>query len=121
MSGRTGGSALSIFPKNRKETILRALDSETLSEIPVVMAFDKGYLLPSCTAVLSLLEKMNPAFCCHLYILAEEKDRDMDEGLFRAFAERFPSFSWNTGTSRRGASFIPGCRWASSAICASPG
>ena len=73
---------------------MRALDSETLSEIPVVMAFDKGYLLPSCTAVLSLLEKMNPAFCCHLYILAEEKDRDMDEGLFRAFAERFPSFSW---------------------------
>ena len=63
-------------------------------EIPVVMAFDPGYLLPSAVTMISIMEHGNPDMGYHFYILAEPQDEGMDQGLFQKLADRYPGFSY---------------------------
>ena len=62
--------------------------------IPVVMAFDRGYLFPSCVAIHSVLEQADPADRYRFYILTAEENVGMDNGFFEFLAAKFPNFAW---------------------------
>ena len=64
--------------------------------IPVIMTFDRKYLLPSAAAVLSLLENADPGRDFMLYFLIEydEEFVRIGEELFSALALRYPRFSY---------------------------
>ena len=62
--------------------------------IPVMMAFDRGYLFPSCVAIHSVLEQADPADRYRFYILTAEENVGMDDGFFELLAAKFPNFAW---------------------------
>ena len=48
--------------------------------IPVLMAFDRGYLFPSCVAIHSVLEQADPADRYRFYILTAEENSQFMKG-----------------------------------------
>ena len=62
--------------------------------VPIVMAFDRGYVRPACVAIFSILETARPEDEYRFYLLASEEDFGMDSGFFELLAGRFPNFSW---------------------------
>ena len=62
--------------------------------ISVLMAFDRGYLFPSCVAIHSVLEQADPADRYRFYILTAEENVGMDDGFFELLAAKFPNFAW---------------------------
>ncbi len=62
--------------------------------IPVVMTFDRNFLIPSAVAMLSLLENTDPERRFHLYCLTNQEPEETDVSLFTALTQRYPSFSF---------------------------
>ena len=62
--------------------------------IPVIMTFDRNFLIPSAAAMLSLLENADPKRRFHLYCLTNQNPEEMDTSLFTFLTQRYPSFSY---------------------------
>ena len=63
-------------------------------EIPIVMAFDPGFLLPSAVAMVSAMENGGPGHRYRFYILTEPEHIGMDGGLFDRIADLYPNYSY---------------------------
>ena len=61
--------------------------------VPIVMAFDTGFLLPSAVAMISVMENGNNSTRYHFFIITESEYKDMDCGLFDLIGRRYPNFS----------------------------
>ena len=62
--------------------------------VPIVMAFDSGFLLPSAVTMISVMENGNKAERYHFFIMTEPELAGMDGGLFDRIAGRYPNFSY---------------------------
>ena len=62
--------------------------------IPIVMAFDPGYLMQSAVAILSVLKNGRTETRYHFYILTDSKYDGMDDGLFALLKRQYPCFSY---------------------------
>lgn len=63
--------------------------------IPIVMATDKNYLLPTCVTMKSVLENGDSKNIYSFYLLVKEELIGMDEGLFETFSEQYSNFKYN--------------------------
>ena len=66
--------------------------------VPVMMGFDRGYMFPSGVAIHSVLEHADPSDRYRFYILTEEENVGMDDGLFELLAAKFANFTWEYRT-----------------------
>ncbi len=64
------------------------------NEVPVVMASDHNYLLPSCVTVWSVLKNGSQDTKYEFYFLVSVELENMDNGLFDIFKDVFPNFSY---------------------------
>lgn len=62
--------------------------------VPIVMAFDPGFLMPSAVTMISVLENGNEETRYIFFVLTEPEYANMDRGLFDCIASRYPNFSY---------------------------
>lgn len=62
--------------------------------IPIVMASDENYLLPTCTTIMSVLENGSGENKYKVYLLVNKKFLDMDRGVFAKIKERYSNFDY---------------------------
>ena len=62
--------------------------------IPIVMASDENYLLPTCATIVSILENGASENIYKIYLLVSRQYLDMDKGVFAKLKERYSNFDY---------------------------
>ncbi|MDE7311143.1 MAG: glycosyltransferase [Eubacterium sp.] len=63
--------------------------------IPIIMATDRNYLLPTSVTVWSVLENGSIQYTYVFYFLVNAELQGMDQGLFREFQQKHPNFEYH--------------------------
>lgn len=62
--------------------------------VPIVMASDENYLLPTCVTIISILQNGSSNNTYYVYMLVNRQNVDMDKGVFNKIKQRYPNFEY---------------------------
>ena len=62
--------------------------------VPIVMASDENYLLPTCVTIISILENGSSKNTYFVYMLVNRQNVDMDKGIFEKLKQKYPNFEY---------------------------